>query len=158
MPHWRALTEPMEYFGRTKIAAFNLIDEKDVAHDAVFKILSVNAGEIVDEAGKKSKKPILVLKDKAGKEWSFPTGATCNKTIEKLYGGNTDGWPQKLIQLFVTTTHAKGGEEVFCLRVRPQVPAAGKAAPNNRPNARTEPPKQEQLPEQKPMRQPGEDG
>jgi len=164
MPHYRSLMDPREYFGRPKIASYNLEDEKGRHCETTVKILECKAGEVQDPAGRKSKKPVLLLLDRNRKEWSFPVGATICKTIEKLYGPNTDDWATKLLTLYVTTTHCPEGE-VFCIRVRPQVPKSARAdaRAEHRPNDRTDPPATTEEsaattePEKPRMREPGEE-
>lgn len=152
MPHYRELMEPTEYFGKPKLMSFNQVDEQG-QHDTTYRIIDVKAGEVVDQknGGKKIKKPVLLLKDAKSKEWSFPVGATVCKVIEKLYGtGDVRAWVGKLVTLFVTTTSV-GGEDVYCLRVRPQIPQP-KGKSSATPNDRIEPPEQPRT------REPGEDG
>lgn len=142
MPHYRELMEPTEYFGRPKLMSFNQVDQAGRQHDVTYKIVDARGGQVVDmkKSGSTIKKPILILLDRAKKEWSFPIGATICKTIEKLYGtGDVTAWVGKLITLFVTTTSV-GGEDVYCLRVRPTIPQAKAAKNEAAPNDRTEPP------------------
>jgi hypothetical protein len=163
MPHYRSLMDPREYFGRPKIASYNQEDAHGKHSDVTYRILKCEAGEVQDPAGRKTRKPVLLLQDRSRKEWSFPVGATICKTLEKLYGPNTDDWSGKLVTLFVTTTHCPEGE-VYCLRVRPTIPESSKGAAKSeqRPNDRTEPPAEQPTapaePEPPRMREPGEDG
>jgi hypothetical protein len=75
-------------------------------------------GTVVGEGGKKSKKPVLFFE---GKDKPLAIGATIGKTIQAMYGPKTEGWVGKRITLFTSTTHSTGGEEVECIRVRPQI-------------------------------------
>jgi len=60
----------------------------------------------------------------------FDKGMVCNKTnarrIVALYGGDTDTWPGCRLLLYPTTCEM-GGEEVDCIRVKPQAPPAPSA-------------------------------
>lgn len=81
----------------------------------VVTIESVFGAELVGEGGQKSKKPGLKLK---GKQLPFAICKTDGKTIGSLYGKNPRGWIGKQIELYPTTTRAKQGETVECIRVR----------------------------------------
>jgi len=154
MAHWRELMEPTEYFGRPKLMAFNQVDPQNRSIEVTYKIVDTKAGEVPDQKrGKSIKKPILILIDRNKKEWSFPVNVTICKTLEKLYGDNPFAWPGHLLTLYVTTTSV-GGEETYCLRVRPKIPEGKSAAKaEGRPNDRIEPPA-----EQPANREPGEEG
>lgn len=87
--------------------------------DATVVIESVRAGEIVGEAGRKDKMPIVRLK---GKELPLGLNKTNCKTIAAMYGSDTSQWVGKSITLFPTTCKAKEGGIVDCIRIRPSVP------------------------------------
>jgi hypothetical protein len=110
MPHWKSLMD-REYLGH-----WDLPEGKDV----VVIIESVNGGT-VSNGSKSQKKPIVRFKGKA-KAAIF--NATNCKTVERLYGPNTDEWVGKPIALYVASTNdpSNPGVQVPCIRVRPKAP------------------------------------
>ena len=88
--------------------------------DATVTIKEVKGGELYNpESNTKSKKPIIYFE---GKEKGFVCNVTNAKTIESFYGPLTEDWIGKKITLYTTQTHAKGGDMVDCIRVRPRRP------------------------------------
>lgn len=87
--------------------------------DATVTIESVRAGEIVGEAGRRDRMPIVKLR---GKELPLGLNKTNCKTISAMYGNDTAAWVGKQITLFPTTCKAKEGGIVDCIRVRPSIP------------------------------------
>jgi len=114
MPHWRSMMDS-EWLRACDLAG----------REPTVIISKVVGGQVVGEGGKKSKKPILFFK---GKDKPLAIGATIGKTIQGLYGPNTEGWIGKAIQLYTTTTNSTGGEVVECIRVRNVVPNVAKAS------------------------------
>jgi hypothetical protein len=114
----------------------------------VVTIERVTGGEVTGDGGKKNKKPICKF---VGKEKKLALNVTNCKTIAALYGNDTNDWAGKRIALYPTTTNAKSGETVECIRVRPREPAAPRPSPNKFPEA-TENPAASTA-----ERQPGED-
>lgn len=106
--HWRLLTD-------SKWLTYVHLDGKDVT----VTIAKVEGGEVVGEAGRKAKKPVLFFE---GHKLPYAASNTSCKTIESLYGPDPRKWAGKKITLFPTTTTMKGGETAGCIRVRPQVP------------------------------------
>lgn len=109
MPHWKALTD------RSYIFAFDLGGK-----DANVKISKVEAGTLVGDGGRKTKKPVVYFE---GKEKGLALNATNAKTIARLYGNMTEDWIGKWITLFPTTTEM-AGDRVDCIRIRPTAPRA----------------------------------
>jgi hypothetical protein len=110
MPHWRSMMDS-EWLRACDLNG----------REPTVTISRVVGGTVVGEGGKKSKKPVLFFE---GKDKPLAIGATIGKTIQAMYGPKTEGWVGKRITLFTSTTHSTGGEEVECIRVRPQIPAA----------------------------------
>lgn len=133
MPHWRTLQDEKEF-----LYAFDLQGK-----EVVVTIERVTGGEVTGEGGKKSKKPVCKF---VGKEKKLALNVTNCKTIATLYGNETNDWAGKRIALYPTTTNAKSGETVECIRVRPREPAAPKHSA-----------KTDEMSASTPDRQPGED-
>lgn len=114
MPHWKSMMD------RDFIFAFDL-NGKDVT----VTIAKVEAGNLVGEGGRKSKKPVVYFE---GKEKGLALNVTNSKTIAALYTDYTEKWVGKQITLFPTTT-TWGGKTVECIRVRPNAPRNGRSAP-----------------------------
>lgn len=148
MPHWKSMMD------RRWLFAFDLGGK-----DATLTIERVTKGEVQGEQNQKSNKPICYFKgrDKAGEPIKpLALNVTNCKTIAGMYGNDTDDWAGKRVTLFPTTTRAKGGEEVECIRVRPRVPP--ERAERNGAQEKREPPPGEPAPDATPPeRQPGED-
>lgn len=98
----------------------------DLPRDVTVTIASVKAGQLVGEKGRTAKKPILRFERT---EKAFAANKTNCKTIAAMYGTNTREWIGKRVTLYATVTEF-GGKQVECIRVRPQVPAEAKRAPN----------------------------
>lgn len=107
MPHWREMTDS------DWLRAFDL-----QGRDCTVTIERVEAGELVGEKGRKTKKPVAFF---AGKSKPLALNATNCKTIARMYGTKTEGWHGKRITLFCSVT-TKDGEETPCIRIRPEVP------------------------------------
>lgn len=88
--------------------------------EVTVKIAKVDAGELIGDKGKKSKKPMVYFE---GKDLPLGLNKTNGKTISAMYGNDTSAWIGKHITIYPTTTKF-GGETVDCIRVRP-----GKVAP-----------------------------
>ncbi len=131
MPHWKTMTEC-----NWLIAGH--LNGKDVT----VTIDRVVAGEVVGEAGRKSKKPVLFFK---GKKLPLALANTNAKSIAAMYGNDTTNWTNKRVTIFPTTCRL-GGETVECIRVRPTIPKgadspADAPEPSDSPPSDTEPTK-----------------
>lgn len=117
MAHWKSMME------RDFLFAFDLQGK-----DVTLVIDRVVGGELTGSGGKKAKKPICYFKRPNGKAVEKPLAlnATNCKCIAGMYGNDTDGWKDKLVTLFPTTT-TFGAEQVDCIRIRPKVPEVSKA-------------------------------
>lgn len=89
------------------------------------KVLKVAGGVVTGEGGKKSKKAVLRLE---GFDKPFAICKTDGKTMAALYGNDYEGWSNKLITLFPTTT-TFAGATVECIRIKPQRPSSSSARP-----------------------------
>lgn len=105
-----------------------MYDESDFlfAHDLggkahTVRIAKVEAGKVVGDKGKASKKPIVYF---VGKKKKLALNKTNGKTISRLYGSDTSGWVGKEIEIYPTVTQF-GGEEVDCIRIKSRVPKPG---------------------------------
>ena len=86
--------------------------------DVVVTIERVEAGAIVGEKGRKTKKPFVSFR---GTKKRLALNKTNGRTISQLYGPDVTQWPGKTIALYATTT-TFGNETVDCVRVRPAIP------------------------------------
>lgn len=102
----------------------NYIGAWDLTGDTVVTIEKVEAGELVSEGNKKSRKPILTFK---GAQKKFAVNKTNGKTIARLYGTDTTKWIGKRITIYPTQTKF-GPETVDAIRVRPEAPPEKKEA------------------------------
>ena len=110
-------TDYRTLFDRDYIGHFDLPAGRDV----VVKISRVVAGQLTAQGGRKSKKPIIYFE---GKEKGMIANKTNSKTIAALYGNMVESWVGKEIALYVSTTRSpEGGDDVPCIRIRPQAPA-----------------------------------
>ena len=127
MPHWKSMMD-REYLGH-----WDLPEGKDV----VVIIESVSGGT-VSNGSKSQKKPIVKFR---GKDKKAILNATNCKTIERLYGANTDDWVGKPIALYVAQTSDPGnpGSQVACIRVRPKAPVKRAEAATSSEPAEREP-------------------
>lgn len=135
MPHWRSLVES-KYLSHFELAG----------RDVTVTIKSIALSEIVGAGGKKSKKALVMFQ---GKQKGMVMGATCLKTIARIYGDDTDAWIGKPITIYPTTTEASG-ETVGTIRIRPTAPASARGASTS--SARPAAPQQQQQ-----QREPGGD-
>jgi hypothetical protein len=88
--------------------------------DVTVTISRVVAGQLTDQNGRKSKKPVVFFE---GKDKGLALNSTNAKTIAALYGNYVEAWVGKSITIYPTTTKM-AGEVVECIRVRPKVAAA----------------------------------
>jgi hypothetical protein len=135
VPHWRSLVES-KYLSHFELAG----------RDVTVTIKSITLSEIVGAGGKKSKKALVIFQ---GKQKGMVMGATCLKTIARIYGDDTDAWIGKPITIYPTTTEASG-ETVGTIRIRPTAPATRGAASTRAPEHANS--------AREPERQPGDDG
>lgn len=134
VPHWRSLVES-KYLSHFELGG----------RDVTVTIKSITLSEIIGAGGKKSKKALVMFQ---GKQKGMVMGATCLKTIARIYGDDTDTWIGKPITIYPTTTEASG-ETVGTIRIRPTAPAPRDGAARPAPRAAEPPPGE---------RQPGDDG
>ncbi len=128
MPHWRSMLDSKYVF------AYDL-DGKE----RTLTISRVEGGELEGDKGRKTKKPLVYFKEsKTGKPLAL--NATNGKTIERMYGGDVDGWIGKRVTLYPTTCEM-AGETRDCIRIRPRAPTAqrqqtapAEAPPTDRPD------------------------
>ena len=113
MPHWRTMTDS-EY-----LHAGDLMDAKTgTAREYTLEIASVSPGTLVGEAGRSTRRPIVRFR---GAKKPFGVNATNAKVISTIAGSPlTERWIGTRVTLYVTTTRAKGGEVVECIRIRPR--------------------------------------
>src|SRR3990167_139657 len=110
-------TDYRTMFDRDYIGHFDL-----QGRDVTVTISKVIAGQLTAQGGRKSKKPIIYFN---GKEKGMICNKTNSKTIASLYGNFVEGWVGKSITLYVSMTRSpEGGDDVQCIRIRPQVPAS----------------------------------
>src|SRR6185295_18707375 len=120
MPHWRSMMDSKYVF------AYDL-DGKE----RTLTIARVEGGELEGDKGRKTKKPLVYFKEaKTGKPLAL--NATNGKTIERLYGANTDEWIGKRVTLYPTTCEM-AGETRDCIRIRPRAPTGRASAPTEQP-------------------------
>jgi hypothetical protein len=108
MPHYKSMFDDKDY-----LFAFDL-----QGRDVTVTIERVEAGVIMGEAGRKSKKPMVTFR---GAKKKLALNKTNGKTIAQLYGTDTAGWVGKAVTIYPTTT-TFGNETVECIRVRPIAP------------------------------------
>ena len=90
----------------------------DLPKDEVtVEIESVEAGNLVAQGGRKSKRPIVHFK---GAAKGLVLNKTNGKSVAVLYGNDTAEWIGKKVTLFKAVT-SLGGEQVECIRVKPPV-------------------------------------
>lgn len=112
MAHWRTMLE-----GKY-LAHYHLETDDGQTPDVVVTIDRCEAGEVIGDGGRKSRKPLLYF---VGKTLPLVVNATIGKTIQGMYGAETRGWHGKRIAIYSTTTE-RAGETLRCIRVRPQIP------------------------------------
>jgi hypothetical protein len=106
--HWRKLTD-REYLGAW-----------DVPKPTVATITAVTGTQLPGQGDvKASKKPVISFKNT---EKKLIAGATICKAIAHMYGDDVEQWVGKPVTLYATTTRAKGGDQVDCVRVKPEIP------------------------------------
>jgi len=92
--------------------------------DVTVVIDRVKAGELTGVGGKKNKKPVVFFK---GAKKGLGLNITNARTIAGMYGGfEVEKWIGKSITLYPTTT-TFGDRTVDCIRIRPEIPKAGKS-------------------------------
>lgn len=110
MAHWKSMMDPKDF-----LYAFDL-----QGRDVNVQIDRVVAGEVVGEAGRKSKKPKCFF---AGKSKPLILNATNCKTIALLTGSNeVEAWAGQWVTLYPTTTQSADGKTVDCIRIRTRAP------------------------------------
>lgn len=109
--HWKQLVNP-DYLG-----AYSIPEGEDMT----VVIDYVQSEEVVGTAGKKEVCSVAHIK--GDKPWIL--NMTNQKAIARLYGPYIEDWQGKAVTLFASTTKL-AGEQVECIRVRPQVAKAEK--------------------------------
>lgn len=119
--------ESMQREKETKVTDYRAMFDRDYigawdlgGQDVTVRITKVQAGELIAQGGRKSKKPLCWFE---GKEKGFVFNKTNAKIVAAMYGNDTAAWIGKRITLYPTTTQM-GGETVDCIRVRPSIPKA----------------------------------
>ena len=125
------MTDVRSFFEKSYIGSWDIPDGKD----AVLVIDRCEAGKVKGTSGESKRAPLLYFSNVRDKKKPMVLNATNAKAIIKLYGSQIEKWPGKRIALYATKTLAFG-EEVDCIRVRPEVPPAGK--PETLDNTATE--------------------
>ena len=111
-------TDYRTMFDRDYIGHFDLPQGRDVT----VTISKVVAGQLTAMGGRKSKKPVVYFE---GKEKGLICNKTNSKTIASLYGNYVESWVGKRITLYVSMTrNPEGGDDVQCIRIRPQAPTS----------------------------------
>lgn len=109
------MTDFRTMFDRTYLGSWDL-GEKDV----IVQIERVEAAKVKGATGEEKRAPIVYFR---GKKKGLVLNVTNAKTVAKLYGKHVEKWAGKAIALYATRTLAFG-EEVDCIRIRPEAPAA----------------------------------
>ena len=108
--HWKRFCNP-DYLG-----AYSLDPDKDI----VATIDVVTRENVMGEGGRQEECTVARFKERDIKPMVL--NKTNCKTITKVYGTPfIENWAGKPIQIYATTTKLKG-EQVECLRIRPQEP------------------------------------
>lgn len=108
--HWKRFCNP-DYLG-----AYSLDPDKDI----VATIDVVTRENVMGEGGRQEECTVARFKERDIKPMVL--NKTNCKTITKVYGTPfIENWAGKPIQIYATTTKLKG-EQVECLRIRPQAP------------------------------------
>lgn len=99
----------------------------DVAErEVTVTITKVEAGMLTGLGGRKTKKPVIRMRNT---EKGFALNSTNGKTIATLYGNLVEAWVGKKITLYKSTTRNPNGDgDVDCIRVRPAIPRGNGAA------------------------------
>jgi hypothetical protein len=113
-------TDYRSLYDKDYIGAWDLKDR-----DVTVTITKVIGGSLVGQGGRKSKKPVIYMKNT---EKGFAVNATNGKAIAAMYGNHIEEWIGKRITLYKSMTRNPNGDgDVECIRVRPAIPAAKKA-------------------------------
>jgi len=109
-------TDYRTMFDRDYIGHFDLMGK-----DVTVTISKVLAGNLTAVGGRKSRKPIVYFD---GKEKGMIFNKTNSKTVAAMYGNFVEKWVGKKITLYVSTTRSpEGGNDVECIRIRPNAQA-----------------------------------
>jgi hypothetical protein len=119
MPHWRSMIE------KDHLGAWDLVGKDDKPRDYTLEIAKVESNLLkTREQPKGKRKCVITFK---GAQKKMVANTTNCETIESMYGPDTADWLGKRITLYQTKTrNPKGGGQIACIRVRPQMPQ-GKA-------------------------------
>jgi hypothetical protein len=115
MPHWKSMTDT------TWLFAFDLQGkERNV------QIERVEAGELVGQGGRKTKKPCVFFR---GVSKPLALNATNAKTIAGIAGSpDTDKWIGQWVTLYPATCTTPTGETTDAIRIRPKAPVVKEGA------------------------------
>ena len=115
-------TDVRSFFEKKYIGSWDLPEGRDV----VVVIDHVEGGSVQGTSGESKKAPLLYFSNVKNKKKPLVLNATNAKAVIKMYGKFIEDWSGKPIALYATRTLAFG-EEVDCVRIRPQAPAMPKS-------------------------------
>lgn len=116
------MTDVRSLFDKRFLGAWDCPDGKDV----VLVIDHCEGQAIKGTSGEEKKAPVLYFSNTKGKK-GLVLNVTNAKTLIRLYSAKIESWPGKPIALYATRTMAFG-EDVDCLRIRPEAPPMPKTA------------------------------
>ena len=125
-------TDVRSFFESKYLGAWDIPDGKK---DVVLVIDHCEGSTIKGTSGEEKKAPVLYFRNVSDKRKGLVLNKTNAKTLIKLYGKYVEDWPGKRIALYAGRTNAFG-EEVDCLRIRPNAPPETAAS---KPSAPREP-------------------
>lgn len=109
MAHWKSMTDT------TWLFAFDLTGQ-----ERHVQIERVEAGELIGQGGRKTKKPSCYFK---GVPKPLALNATNAKAIAAIVGSpDTDRWTGQWITIYPTQCTTPAGETTDCIRIRPKAP------------------------------------
>ncbi len=112
------MTDVRSYFEKAYLGAWDIPEGKDV----VLVIDRCEGSQIKGTSGESKKAPVLYFTNVKDRKKGLVLNVTNAKTIIRLYGRHVEKWAGKPIAIFASKTLAFG-EEVDCIRVRPEAPA-----------------------------------
>lgn len=116
-------TDVRSFFEKRYIGSWDLPDGRDV----VVVIDRVEGGDVKGTSGESKRAPLVFFSNVKNRKKPLVLNATNAKAIIKMYGKFIEEWSGKPVTLYATKTVAFG-EEVDCIRVRPEKPAMPKSA------------------------------
>ena len=112
------MTDVRSFFEKAYLGAWDIPEGKDV----VLVIDRCEGSSIKGTTGEAKKAPVLYFTNTRDRKKGLVLNVTNAKTIIKLYGRHVEKWTGKAIAIYAARTLAFG-EEVDCIRVRPEAPA-----------------------------------